>query len=43
MPTQLKIANQLEPSSSARSIIITDATSKPSYFAPTTGADRLLM
>lgn len=40
--TRIRIAEQLQTSTSARSILITDASSKPSYFAPTTGADTIL-
>lgn len=41
--TRLRNAVQLELSSSARSIFITDGSSIPSYFPPTTGANHLLM
>lgn len=41
--TQVRLDVQSQPSASPQSILITDASSKPSYFAPTTGADRLLM
>jgi hypothetical protein len=41
--TRLRIAEQLQLSTNPRSILITDATDKPAYFAPTTGQDRLLM
>lgn len=40
--TRIRIAEQLQTSSSARSILITDANSKPAYFAPPSGADRIL-
>ena len=40
--TKIRIAEQLQASSSARSILITDSSSKPSYHAPTTGADSIL-
>lgn len=40
--TKIRIAEQLQASSSARSILITDGSSKPAYHAPTTGADTIL-
>lgn len=40
--TKARIAEQLQASTSARSILITDGSSKPSYHAPTTGADTIL-
>lgn len=40
--TKIRIAEQLQASSSARSIFITDGSSKPSYHAPTTGGDSIL-
>ncbi|RTL03495.1 hypothetical protein EKK58_12915 [Candidatus Dependentiae bacterium] len=39
--TRLRIGEQLALSASPRSIIITDSSSKPAYFAPTTGADTI--
>jgi hypothetical protein len=40
--TRIRIAEQLQTSAAARSILITDASSKPAYFAPSTGANRIL-
>jgi len=41
--TKIRIGKQLAASSNPRSILITDGSSEPAYFAPTTGADTLLM
>lgn len=41
--TKIRIGKQLAASSQPQSILITDGSSEPAYFAPTTGADRLLM
>lgn len=40
--TKLRIGKQLAASSNPRSILITDGSSEPAYFAPTTGADSIL-
>lgn len=39
--TRIRIAEQLALSTSPRSIIITDSSNKPSFVAPTTGADTI--
>lgn len=40
--TKIRIGKQLAASSNPRSILITDGSSEPAYFAPTTGADSIL-
>jgi hypothetical protein len=40
--TRLRIAEQLQLSSTARSILMTDGNNKPAYYAPTDGADSIL-
>lgn len=40
--TRLRIAEQLQLSSTARSILMTDGNNKPVYYAPTDGADSIL-
>lgn len=40
--TRFRIDEQMQLSSNPRSILITDGSNKPSYFAPTTGADTIL-
>lgn len=40
--TRLRIGKQLAKSASARSILITDASSEAAYYAPVTGADTIL-
>jgi hypothetical protein len=41
--TKIRIGKQLAASSNPRSILITDSSSEPTYHAPTTGSDSLLM
>lgn len=41
--TRIRIGEQLQTSSNPRSILITDSNSKPSYFSPSTGLNRLFM
>ena len=40
--TRIRIAEQLQTSAAAQSILITDSSNKPSYFAPSTGTDKIL-
>ncbi len=40
--TRIRIAEQLQQSSTPSSILYTDGSNNPSYFAPSTGADRIL-